>query len=319
MNSKKAYELLEIDPSQIINVKYLKKQYHKQALLNHPDKNGNTEESKIKFQMLSEAYDYLKRETQYGNNHNYGCNEKQEQEDDTEEIGKGYPDILSLFLQGIFESDIFSDIVKEIVLKKLSVKLLESLDTETCLKVHAFLSKNKYTLHVGEDILNKINEIIQKKRNNEQEPNQDKMVFNLNPSMDDLFNNNVYKLIVEDQLYLVPLWHSELYFDGSGCEIVVLCEPQLESNCEIDENNNIYVKVEIGFKEIQDLLMLDGDKSCKTFMIGKKQFSIPLNDLYIKREQLYRMKKKGISKIKENNIYDIGDKADIIVRVLISI
>ena len=52
MNYKTAFELLEIDMSDKkysdINLEYLKKQYHKLALQNHPDKNGNTKESKEK-------------------------------------------------------------------------------------------------------------------------------------------------------------------------------------------------------------------------------------------------------------------------------
>ena len=48
MNYKTALGILEIDMSEKkysdINLEYLKKQYHKLALQNHPDKNGNTKE-----------------------------------------------------------------------------------------------------------------------------------------------------------------------------------------------------------------------------------------------------------------------------------
>ena len=47
MDYKIALEILEIDLSETnykdINLEYLKRQYHKQALKNHPDKNGNTQ------------------------------------------------------------------------------------------------------------------------------------------------------------------------------------------------------------------------------------------------------------------------------------
>ena len=69
MNYKTALEILEIDMFEKkysdINLEYLKKQYHKLALQNHPDKNGNTKESKEKFQAINEAYEYLKREINF--------------------------------------------------------------------------------------------------------------------------------------------------------------------------------------------------------------------------------------------------------------
>ena len=66
MNYKDAFDILEIDFTQTkyedLSLEYLKKQYRKLALKNHPDKNGNTNESKEKFQQINEAYHYLKRE-----------------------------------------------------------------------------------------------------------------------------------------------------------------------------------------------------------------------------------------------------------------
>jgi DnaJ-class molecular chaperone len=54
-----------------INIEYLKKVYHKLALKNHPDKNGNTIESKEIFQKITEAYEVLKREISIINDIDY--------------------------------------------------------------------------------------------------------------------------------------------------------------------------------------------------------------------------------------------------------
>ena len=45
-------------------------------------------------------------------------------------------------------------------------------------------------------------------------------------------------------------------------------------------------------------------------------FSISLSNLYMKSEQYYRIKGKGLSKIKQD-IYDVLDKNDIIVKIKI--
>ena len=51
-------------------------------------------------------------------------------------------------------------------------------------------------------------------------------------------------------------------------------------------------------------------------MIGNKLFEIEKSTLFMKSEQIYRIKKQGISKIKDD-IYDVTDKADIIVKICI--
>ena len=57
MDIKKAFEILEIDYAfQNVTAEMLKKQYHIKSLQHHPDKNGNTLESTIKFREINEAY-----------------------------------------------------------------------------------------------------------------------------------------------------------------------------------------------------------------------------------------------------------------------
>jgi len=140
--------------------------------------------------------------------------------------------------------------------------------------------------------------------------------YKLNPSIDDLFENNVYKLYVNEQLFLVPLWHNELYFESSELnnfkEIIVSCEPELCKNIIIDENNNLVVKIESNLIDLPNLILNDGKIF---FNIGKKELSIPVNKLYMKTNQYYRIKNEGLSKINENDIYDVSTKSDIIVNI----
>jgi len=320
MNYQKAIDILEIDINNVdfksSSTSYLKRCYHKQALKYHPDKNGNTTESTERFKLINDAYDFLKRE----DNVLYNDNSKE-----TDENSSVYKDILQLFLKGILDgkySESISSIIKEIILnfsevkKMTSLKMFDGLDKETTINIYNFLSKYRSLFHFSNEFLDKIKDIIIKKHD-------DIMVYVLNPSIDDLLNNNVYKLYLEEELYLVPLWHSEMYFDVKKREtepnethdikeIIVLCYPELPENITIDEDNNLYIEVNLNVLDISPFL--SSSKNMKVFL-GKKELDIPLYNLYIRNTQLYRIKSQGLTKIKENDIYDISEKCDIIVKI----
>ena len=309
MNYKSAFEILEIDLTEIsynyLSLEYLTKQYRKMALKNHPDKNGNTLESTEKFKQINEAYNYLKRELKYLD----ADTDTKEDDMDSNYSSSLYLDFLRVFMKTVFQgdyTDILSKIVNDIIIagKQISVKLFDGLDKDTTLNLYTFLSNNRSILHLSNEMLNIIRDIVVKKYD-------DVEVYRLNPSINDLLNNNVYKLYVNEHLYLVPLWHNESYFDCSGCEIIVICEPELPDNIIIDDDNNICIEV-----EINDLYKMILDDIPITINIGSNSFPIPLSNLYMKREQCYRLKGCGLSKIKKD-IYDVSAKMDIIVNIKI--
>ena len=51
-------DLTEINVSNTLTPEYIKKRYHKMALLHHPDKNGDT----LRFQLINEAFTFLMAE-----------------------------------------------------------------------------------------------------------------------------------------------------------------------------------------------------------------------------------------------------------------
>jgi hypothetical protein len=314
MDYKKALEILEINTSIIsysdLTIECIKKQYHKLALRNHPDKNGNTEQSNEKFRQINEAYNYLKREIKILNNESESENDEEKEENNSSSI---YFDILKLFMQNIMEykySDIISKIVNEIVggVKNSAFKLIEELDKETSLNIYTFLSKHRYILHLSQELLEEVHKIVLQKYD-------DVQLYKLNPCINDLLNNNLYKLYVDERLYLVPLWYNELYFDGSGCEIIVICEPELQNDIKIDDDNNVYIEKSISICECKLLEMIKNEQSLEV-EIGEKMFEIPISQLYMKREQYYIIKNQGISKIK-HDMYDVTEKADIIVKIML--
>lgn len=301
MNIQIAMDILEIESYDLLNEEYLKKKYHKLALKNHPDKNDNSIDSNEKFKQIQESYEYLKREIE---KMDFKCDLEKENIASSSEC---YINILNLFINSILKgnySELFLSIVKDIVLgyTSVSLALFEGISKEYCVEIYDFLSKHKNTLHINNETLSMIRGIIIEKFKQDE-------VFILNPSIDDLFQHNVYKLYINDILYLVPLWHNEMYFDASGSEIIVKCIPELPDNISMDENNNLCIELTIPFS-----FSLFHQKTIPVF-IGKNEFHIPINELKIKRIQSYIFKMKGIAKI-QDDIYDITNKSDIIVKII---
>ena len=315
MDYKKAFEILEIDTINTnysdITIDLIKKKYHKLALQNHPDKNGNTPESNEKFKQINEAYNYLKREMKNIDPVNHE-NDQANDEENKDQSSSVYYDILKLFIKGLLDgkyNDVFINIVQDIVsgYKKISLKLFDDLDRENAINVYLFLSKYKTILHLSDTILDEIKEIVIQKYDNVE-------IYKLNPNINDLLNNNFYKLYVNDELYLVPLWYNEVYFDNKNEEIIVLCDPELPQGVKIDDDNNIYIEKNINIQtELASLLANDDSINIE---IGDQVFYILVSELSMKREQYYRIKNKGLTK-PNDDIYCVSQKGDIIVKIVL--
>ena len=315
MDYKKAFEILEIDTINTnysdITIDLIKKKYHKLALQNHPDKNGNTPESNEKFKQINEAYNYLKREMKNIDPANHE-NDQANDEENKDQSSSVYYDILKLFIKGLLDgkyNDVFINIVQDIVsgYKKISLKLFDDLDRENAINVYLFLSKYKTILHLSDTILDEIKEIVIQKYDNVE-------IYKLNPNINDLLNNNFYKLYVNDELYLVPLWYNEVYFDNKNEEIIVLCDPELPQGVKIDDDNNIYIEKNINIQtELASLLANDDSINIE---IGDQVFYILVSELSMKREQYYRIKNKGLTK-PNDDIYCVSQKGDIIVKIVL--
>jgi len=107
-----------------------------------------------------------------------------------------------------------------------------------------------------------------------------------------------------------------MYFDApNGGEIIVLCQPKLPASVTIDENNNIYVIKEINIiDELSDLIL---NKKNVSLFVAEQIITIPIEQLFMKAEQFYVFKREGIATIREDDIYNITNKGDIIVKILL--
>lgn len=305
MDYRLAFEILEISPTKYedLTLKYLTKCYRKLALKHHPDKNSNTEESNERFKKINEAYHYLRF-------HFCISDDEEEQDESIYDSQTVYANVLNNFIKSVMDGnciEVISKIVNDILMKgkNISLKIFEDLDKDIALNIYIFLSRYKSILYFSDDLLDNIKHLVIQKYNNVE-------IYKLNPSINDIMRNNFYKLYVDKQLYLVPLWHKESYYDGSGCEIIAICEPDLPKNIKIDDDNNLLVEIELtAYRDLPDIVI---NNENLTFYVGDIPFHIPICELYLKKEQHYRLKKKGLVNVKKD-LYDFSDKSDIIVKI----
>jgi DnaJ-class molecular chaperone len=300
MNYEKASEILELPESW--TDKDLKTQYRKKALIYHPDKNleGDTTEN---FRLVQEAYEYL----------NSGDDEilDTEFEESSSSKPKEYQSMLFSFLSPILSSDMFQEIKSKVfytILNKITEKcedkaldLLAKLDKKALAKIYQLLIANKEVLHLGDELLSKIETMFSEKIQNDE-------CIILNPFLEDLFENNIYKLTENGVTYPVPLWHHELVYDKGGADLYVKCIPLLPDNIEIDEKNNIHVKLVLSLQDIwfKDEIEIE---------IGSRTFSIIRRNLKMTESQIVLLANGGISKINTDDIYNISKKGDIYLYV----
>jgi len=292
MNSTLAREIIGFDENEPITADELKRKYRRLALQFHPDKNGNSVESTENFRLIHEAYEYLQMHT--------GC--QTDSPDESPVASDDYMTMLQRFIESIIQSPNMSEIIKEIVMngcKKLSTRLFENMSKDTSMEMLSFISKYRNILHIDPDTIQCVREIILEKYKNDE-------IYILNPSLDDLLENNIYKLDVDGKIYLVPLWHSEVYFDGSGCDIIVQCIPDLPENMYIDENNALHVNINAPFA----ISLLDSP--VVLFKLGKQTFPLQVQ---FKKIQTCYLHNQGISIIDEMNMYNIFPKGGVYVKI----
>lgn len=321
MNLQRALDELELTLDSRMEPEFIKKQYHKLALKWHPDKNENKEEATEKFKKINEAYEYL---MDMINENNETSNTSSEfVSSSVSKESKLYIDILTTFISSLFigtNKEELIRIINQIVSETTAAltmtylrNLFEKIDNEKAIELYQLLYKYRCILYIRDETLELVSLIVKEKL---EEDKKTQRVFILKPSIKDLMEHNIYKLYVDEKLYLVPLWHNELYFDApDGSEIIVLCQPKLPDELTIDENNNIYYEKYISVeKELTNIIKKDKFVSIE---VGEKWFSIPVNKLYLKEEQLYTMKKQGIAQILEKDMYDVSCKGDIIVKIIL--
>jgi len=314
INYESACAILGLNSNLEYTIEDLKKAYRQNALAYHPDKNYGHDTNAI-FHNIQNAYEFLLIEFGYSDSDDDFELSTEETtysfQDTISSKINSYSNILYSFMRPIMQSETFKEIQSKLIytiIEKITQKcenqafiILEKIDKRAFIKIYELLKKYKSSLHINEDFLIKLEEHISKKLQNDE-------CIILNPFLDDLFENNIYKLVINGQKYLIPLWHHELVYDNSGSDLYVRCNPILPENIEIDENNNIHVNYNVSIDELWTKGFLE-------IKLGKLVINVPKQQFKLVDHQVILLANMGISKVNTRDIYDISKKGDIYLHV----
>ena len=282
-----------------MTIHQLKRKFHIMALKNHPDKNKDKgTDINDNFIKLQEAYHFLSKHKQ-----------KNTTEDDFKPRDITYNKLLRDFIKIICPNDnseILFNILLLFINKSITVifnKLLNNINKDKLISIYNILKEYGDIFNINEQIYKDLLEAIETKYKNND-------IIIINPTIKDLLEYNIYILDYKDKKYYIPLWHNELQYD----KFTVKCIPDFiiddNNNIFIDHLNNLHIKHNINLNS--ELLSMNEIK----VEILNKTVLIPIDKLFIKKEQIYIIKNNGIPRINVREIYNIDNISDIILHII---
>ena len=328
MKISDAIAILNIQNYNITNIQHisyneLKKYYHIQALLYHPDKNSNTENSTLIFQNINCAFRLLKgliSERELISECDLSADELNVDDLTSENTDNSYNNLLISFINYVinYYNNNNKNNLEDLKLEDIK---LEDLKLEADKQLSIFIETlfSKLSLIILEDIYlvlakfntsslltNKIVNIIKKLIINILEKNA---IYIINPTISNLLNSDIYKLTIANEYVYVPLWHNELAFENA----IIKIYPLLVSNVYLDSSNIIHYTYKNKFSTL--LENIANNVNSLIITIDNNIYSIAINDLKLSKYQTYILENQGIPVINSNNILDNSVKSSIIFHI----
>ena len=304
MNTQKACDILELNLP--FSLKELKHNYHLQALKYHPDKN-KTENSKDKFIEINDAYEFLHTYLEVQNETHSSTTSSTSSTSSTSDTSNAANDYLSFMKRFINSTNISHESIEKITelfshkTYDISMSMFKQLNKDTAIQIYEYFVQYR-------DIFNMKNSLLQEMENIIREKVKDNNIILLNPTIDNLFNEDIYKLDHQNDTYYIPLWHNEISYDISNSTLIVKCIPSLPEYISLDSYNNVHINIK---SSIHTAL----SKDILPITCGGKVFEIPVSKLNIKKYQTYILYNKGISTINTKELFNASKKSNIYIHI----
>jgi hypothetical protein len=328
------------------SLKELNKRYHMLALQHHPDKvtdSDNSADSTEKFKEINEAHKRVLAYF-YPSSHDDTGGYNASAVDDT-----GYDSILKLFIRSILSkvsasgsgvgagsasatTDTIQSLIHQIITKGIhsAINVFRSMDKHAILTIYDILSKNQELFGISREIMEELTAIME-------ERTREDIVIRLNPSLLDMLLDRVFILHECGHQYYIPLWHSELHYkinaaasatatatataSATDGEVIVLCDPELPDNVTIDDNNNIYISLDVNIHELfrdQVVPVYINDETKKHGFV----YYLHACDVTLQKDRqhsiLLRGSCGGIATMNNNaDIYKVNKRANVYANVLL--
>jgi hypothetical protein len=309
MDLLKALKILGISSIDTLNLHDLKKSYYKSALKEHPDHNpDDIENSNKRFQEVGSAYEYLTSYLKVKND----SDDVKDYSDDVKDYSDYYREF-NKFITLLLNSNLFhsSNEIINIILsgcQEISLKTFMYLDKQTSLQLYEYIEKNSLFTStctdkdICKDILLNIKKILKEKLK------ENDMII-LNPTLDNILSDDIYVLNYNEKIYYIPLWHDEISYDiDNNKTLSVKCIPGLPQHMWLDANNELHINISADFSNIinQDNIEM---------IVNGKVFKIPVNELYIRKNQEFIFNNEGVSLIDTEDVYNVKNRGNLIVNI----
>lgn len=295
MDLQKACDILELTPN-TFSASSVKKAYFKQALKWHPDKNPNNEQANAHFQEISDAYTFL---SMYLSETGSDALPIQEDTDYTSMFTQFVRNATGIDLKNDQVTNTLSEIKRNY--EDTTVKMFEGLDRASSMKLYRYLQSYASLFGFEKTYLERLEKALEKKM-------QDDKLIIIEPTIDNLINNDVYALEHEGNTYYIPLWHDELEYDLEHYSLIVKIQPKLEQHINIDEDNQMHINIEL---KITDIFNMEQH----SVHIGKNTYTIAVRELLLKPKQTIVFKGRGLATINTKNMFAIGELSDVYIHI----